>query len=69
MKHTILTGNEWGDSLKKIAASSENLKIILLTATPMKNLADDIISLVNFLRPPDDPIVRDKIFTMEKIIL
>lgn len=61
-----LTGNEWGDSLKKIAANSENLKIILLTATPMKNLADDIISLINFLRPPNDPIVRDKIFTMEK---
>ena len=32
----------------------------------MKNLADDIISLINFLRPPNDPIVRDKIFTMEK---
>tara|TARA_B110000977_G_scaffold154054_1_gene195753 strand:- start:6243 stop:9590 length:3348 start_codon:yes stop_codon:yes gene_type:complete len=61
-----LTGNEWGMSLKKIAANSENLKIILLTATPMKNLADDIISLINFLRPPDDPILRDKVFTNEK---
>ena len=61
-----LTGNEWGESLKKIAENSENLKIILLTATPMKNLADDIISLINFLRPPDDPIMRDKIFTIEK---
>ena len=61
-----LTGNEWGESLKKIASNSENLKIILLTATPMKNLADDIISLINFLRPPNDPIIRDKIFTIEK---
>jgi len=61
-----LTGNEWGLSLKKIAASSENLKIILLTATPMKNLADDIISLINFLRPEDDPILRDRVFTNDK---
>lgn len=61
-----LTGNEWGDSLKKIAANSQNLKIILLTATPMKNLADDIISLINFLRPPSDPIIRDHVFSVDK---
>lgn len=61
-----LTGNEWGDALKKIADQSENLKIILLTATPMKNVADDIISLVNFLRPEDEPIMRDKVFTNDR---
>lgn len=61
-----LTGNEYGDALMKIAANSENLRIILLTATPMKNLADDIINLVNFLRPKDDPIIREKVFTSDK---
>ena len=60
-----LTGNEYGEALKKIIKESENLRIVLLTATPMKNLADDIIDLLNFIRPPDDQIQRDKIFTSE----
>lgn len=61
-----LTGNEWGDSLKLIAKKSKNLKIILLTATPMKNLPDDIIDLINFIRPPNNQIRRDQIFTSDK---
>ena len=60
-----LTGNDFGEALKKIIKESENLRVILLTATPMKNLADDIIHLLNFIRPIDDPIQRDKIFTSE----
>ena len=54
-----LTGNEYGDAVKKIIKNSKNLRIILLSATPMKNLADDIIDILNFLRPIDDPIKRD----------
>ena len=61
-----LTGNEYGDALKHIIKNSENLKVILLTATPMKNLADDIIDLLNFIRPVDKPILRDHVFTGEK---
>ena len=61
-----LTGNEYGEALKKISKQSTNLKIILLTATPMKNLADDIIELINFIRPIKDKIQRDKIFTNDK---
>jgi hypothetical protein len=61
-----LTNNEYGEALKKIISVSENLKVILLTATPMKNLADDIVDLLNFLRPSDDQIKRDKVFTGEK---
>jgi DNA polymerase III delta prime subunit len=60
-----LTGNDFGEALKKIIKESENLRVILLTATPMKNLADDIIDLLNFIRPTDNPIQRDKIFTAE----
>jgi len=60
-----LTGNEYGEALKKIIKESENLRVILLTATPMKNLADDIIDLLNFIRPINDPLQRDKIFTAE----
>ena len=32
----------------------------------MKNLADDIIDLLNFIRPKDNMIKRDKIFSTEK---
>ena len=32
----------------------------------MKNLADDIIDMLNFIRPYNDPIKRDKVFTSEK---
>jgi hypothetical protein len=63
-----LTGNKntYGEALMKILKNSINLKIILLTATPMKNSADDIIDLINFIRPHDSPIEREKIFTSEK---
>ncbi len=61
-----LTGNEYGEALKKIIKNSKNLKVVLLTATPMKNLADDIVDILNFLRPLDNQIKRDKIFTNEK---
>jgi hypothetical protein len=59
-----LTGNAYGEALMKIIKNSVNLRVVLLTATPMKNLADDIIELLNFLRP--EPIERDKIFTANK---
>jgi DNA polymerase III delta prime subunit len=60
-----LTGNEYGEALKKIIKESENLRVILLTATPMKNLADDIVDLLNFIRPLNDQLIREKIFTSE----
>ena len=61
-----LIGNEWGNSVKKIIKNSKNLKILLLTATPMINFADEIIDLINFLRPLEDQIKKDLVFTSEK---
>lgn len=58
-----LTNNSYGDALLKIIRNSHNLKIVLLTGTPMKNLASDIIELLNFIRPQNDLVVRDRIFT------
>lgn len=58
-----ITGNEYGDAVSKIIEKSKNLRIVLLSATPMKNLADDIVKLINYLRPPNFPMERDKIFT------
>ena len=61
-----MSGNEYGEALKKLKKNSKNLKIILLSATPMKNLADDIIDMLNFIRPNNDPIKREKVFTSDK---
>ena len=61
-----ISGNEYGEALKKIIKESENLRVILLTATPMINLADEIVDLLNFIRPLDDQVQRDKIFTSDK---
>ena len=61
-----LTGNDRGAALLKIIKNSYNLKVVLLTATPMKNLADDVVELINFLRPPNQPMIRDKIFSSHK---
>lgn len=61
-----LTGNAYGEALKYIINKSINLRVVLLTATPMKNLGDDIVELLNFLRPKDSQIQRDKIFTPVK---
>ena len=61
-----LTGNAYGEALLKIIKASNNLRLILLTATPMKNLADDIIELINFIRPPLHPMQRDHVFSSHK---
>ena len=61
-----ISGNEYGEALKKIIKNSENLRVILLTATPMINLADEIVDLLNFIRPLNDQVQRDRIFTSDK---
>jgi hypothetical protein len=61
-----ITGNQYGDAVEKIINSSKNLKIVLLTATPMKNYADDIIELINYMRPPNNKMKRNKIFASDK---
>jgi superfamily II DNA or RNA helicase len=62
-----LTDSGYGDSVKKIIEASKQLKILLLSATPMKNSADNIVDLLNYLRPIDSQIERDKIFTTAKV--
>ena len=59
-----ISDNDFGRALQKIvhSKSSKNLRLVLLTATPMRNYASDIIFLLNLIRPPTDPILADKIF-------
>ena len=40
----------FGDSLKKILLASKNVRLLLLTATPVKNKPDDIIEMINYLK-------------------
>lgn len=61
-----ITDNEYGNAVKKIIDNSRNLKIVLLTATPMINFADEIIQLINYIRPSNDQIHRDMVFTSDK---
>jgi DNA polymerase III delta prime subunit len=61
-----ITGNEYGEALKKIIKNSKNLRVVLLSATPMKNLGDDIVDMLNFIRPLNDQIKREMIFTSDK---
>jgi superfamily II DNA or RNA helicase len=61
-----LTSNSYGKALAQIIKNSINLKVLLLSATPMKNSADEIIELINFLRPLDKQIHRDRVFNGNK---
>lgn len=61
-----MVGNDYGKALKKIIDNSKNLKVVLLTATPMKNFADEIVELINYLRPSTDQMDREKIFTSNR---
>lgn len=61
-----LTGNTYGEALKYIIKNSTNLKVILMSGTPMKNLGSDIIEMINFIRPLNSQIERDKVFNSEK---
>lgn len=61
-----LTGAGRGDSMEYIIKNSINLKVLLLTATPGKNLASDIIPLINYIRPQYMPLEYDKTFTNER---
>lgn len=61
-----VTGNDYGLAIKRIIENSKNLRVFMLSATPMKNLADDFIELINYVRPPNDPIDRNLVFTNHK---
>ena len=58
--------NNYGQAVKKIINKSKNIRVILLSATPMKNFGDDIVELINFIRPKQDPMLREKIFNNVK---
>lgn len=58
-----LTDNTRGKAVSHITKASKNLRVLLLSATPMKNSADDIVELINYMRPASSQMKKDKIFT------
>ena len=66
--HQVGAGNGWGKSVMEIIKKSVNLKILLLTATPMQNKADDIVELLNFVRPPMTPLSGTKYLPATKTL-
>jgi superfamily II DNA or RNA helicase len=57
-----IAGSERGKALHMLIQNSTNLRVLLLTATPMRNVAEDIVPLLNYLRPPDSQISKDDVF-------
>ena len=57
-----IAGSERGHALQILLQNSTNLKVLLLSATPMRNVADDIVPVLNFLRPYDKQLSKDDIF-------
>lgn len=57
-----LTDNEYSNAVQYIVKRSKNLKILLLTGTPMKNSALDIVDLLNLIKPPKEKIKKSEIF-------
>lgn len=57
-----LTDNEYSKAVQYILKNSINLKILLLTGTPMKNSALDIIDLLNLIKPEKEKLKRSEIF-------
>lgn len=64
-----LIDNDYGMALQKILnhPDSVNLKLVLLTATPMNNSAKDIVYLMNLLLDKKDKLDISKIFKKETI--
>ena len=57
-----IAGSERGKALQILIHNSTNLRVLLLSATPMRNVAEDIIPLLNYLRPIDEQILKDDVF-------
>lgn len=63
-----LTDNEYSKAVQYIVKNSYNLKVLLLTGTPMKNSATDIIDLLNLIKPEKEKIKRSDIFELPENI-
>jgi len=63
-----IKADDWTRTLKFVIARSKNLRVILLTATPMKNKPTEIIELLNFLLPKERKLKRKQVFDKDKLL-
>ena len=47
--HILKLGKQFPPTIKKVLKTAENIKLVLLTATPMFNTAEEIVDLINLL--------------------
>lgn len=59
--HTI-ENNDYGEAIMEIKKNSHNLRIVLLSATPMYHSAREIAAMVNFLLPMDEQLDIKNLF-------
>ena len=60
-KYQEKIGKQFPPTIKKVLQTAENIKLVLLTATPMCNPADEIVDLVNLLLLNDrKPLLNKK---------
>lgn len=64
-----IEGIDWGKSVELMIARSKNLRVILLTATPMINLPDEIVQMLNFLLPLEKKIKKKEVFEADNFTL
>lgn len=57
-----IEGLDWAKAVELMIAKSKNLRVILLTATPMIDLPSEIIQILNLLLPVDKKIKKSDIF-------
>jgi len=58
--------NMHGEAIVKIINSSHNLKTVFMSATPMKDVAPEIVGLINYLRPKNQKIEKSKAFVIDE---
>lgn len=61
-----VANNEFGAAIQLIKENSKNLRIVLLSATPTKNVPADLVYLLNLVRPLADPIQPDLVYRRNK---
>jgi SNF2 family DNA or RNA helicase len=57
-----IESNDYGKAIEYIIAKSKNLRVILLTATPMKNKPTEIVQFMNFILPKEKKIKTKRPF-------
>jgi hypothetical protein len=58
----MLNDNDWGEAVDIMIKKSVNLRVILLTATPIKNKPRELIQILNILLPIEQRINKRDVF-------